>query len=158
MTSWSWTVNYDPIRKLVSNVTDWLMELWSLFHSITTCRLQFITWDNFLLQPMQEHALLEKHFCQMELLILHKNVLIYLNRNNIIITYWAPAHPHVTHLFKHRGECHFSPFKAIRTSDQIRCVSHQMTSRPAATPPSPSISWLAFPAFLALFSKTPQNP
>lgn len=36
--------------------------------------------------------------------------------------------------------CHFSPFKAIiRTSDQIWFVSHQLTSRPAATPPSPSL-------------------
>lgn len=31
---------------------------------------------------------------------------------------------------------------------------HQMTSRPAATLPCQNISWLAFPAFLALVSKT----
>lgn len=34
---------------------------------------------------------------------------------------------------------------------------HQMTSRPAATLPCQNISWLAFPAFLALFSKTLHN-
>lgn len=31
-------------------------------------------------------------------------------------------------------------FKVARTLDQIWCVSHQLTSRPAATPPSPSMS------------------
>lgn len=34
---------------------------------------------------------------------------------------------------------------------------HKMTSRPAATLPCQNISWLAFPAFLALFSKTLRN-
>lgn len=34
---------------------------------------------------------------------------------------------------------------------------HQMTSRPAATLPCQNISWLAFPAFLALLSKTLRN-
>lgn len=34
---------------------------------------------------------------------------------------------------------------------------HQMTCRPAATLPCQNISWLAFPAFLALLSKTLRN-
>lgn len=129
-----------------------------VLYPISIDTVGYITFKNDNDLKLSDRSLLPQHFCQMELLILRKNVLIYLKTNIIIITYWAPAQPHVTHLFKHRGECHFSPFKATRTSDQIRCVSHQMTSRPAATPPSPSISWLAFPAFLALFSKTPQNP
>lgn len=35
--------------------------------------------------------------------------------------------------------CYFTPFKAIRTSDQIWCVNHQLTSGPATTSPSPSL-------------------
>lgn len=42
-------------------------------------------------------------------------------------------------MLSHRGGWS-SPFKAIiRTSDQIWFVSHQLTSRPVATPPSPSL-------------------
>lgn len=58
---------------------------------------------------------------------------------------------------KRRAQCQCQSLsEATETSYQnLVCEPSDDIRWPPVTPPSPSISWLAFPAFLALLSKTP---